>query len=243
MKKIRIDKYVADSLGLSRKQARKIIYQSQISINGNVVKDIDFQVGGTDKVEHNGNKIEDATQYSFYILNKPKGYITADFDTRHKTVMDLLPASFQKAKIMPVGRLDLDTTGLLLLTNHGTLAHRLLSPKRFIIKTYVAKLDRAIVDSDIQRFAEGLDLNDFVSKPAKLYTSSISNMHAVVELSEGKFHQVKRMFSAVGIQVQELHRSHFATLSLDIEVGQYRKLSDDEVKELFALCQLQWEKC
>lgn len=238
MKKQRLDKYIADGLAITRKEARGLIYQGHVTINGIGATMIDYPVSSTDTIACKGETIACINGYRYYILNKPKGYITADRDTCHKTVMDLLPPQFRKAGIMPVGRLDMDTTGLLLFTNHGALTYRLLSPKREIKKIYAAKLDRPITPEDVRQFAVGLDLGDFVTKPARLYASDISPNHACVELTEGKYHQVKRMFEAAGALVLELHRQCFGPLSIDMEIGTYRELRDDEVRSLFASCNL-----
>lgn len=241
MKKIRLDKLIADKLGISRKQSRVLIYTSQVLVNGKIEIHIDAQVSQQDNVVCQGNTIEFSEGFVYYILHKPEGYITADKDKFHKTVMELLPVYFSKEKIMPVGRLDIDTTGLLLFTNHGALAYRLLSPKRKICKTYIAKIDRKITQEDIDAFAKGLDLGDFTSQPAELAMLDVSQNLVSVTLHEGKFHQVKRMFEAVSASVLTLHRQSFGPLQLDIPVGAYKQCSQEEVQSLFTACAMKEE--
>lgn len=241
MKKLRLDKFIADTLNLSRKQARIAIYKGLVKVDGKVVINADTLLTGKELVLFEESLIQAFPKYEYYILHKPKGYICAESDKKHKTVMDILPDRFKKAGIMPVGRLDIDTTGLLFFTNYGRLAHRLLSPKREIEKTYIARLDREITEADILYFSRGMDLGDFITKPAILRKSKSSPYHAEVILSEGKFHQVKRMFSKIGAEVLELHRIKFSILDLDIPLGEYRSLSKEESNTLLLLCNLDEE--
>lgn len=241
MKKQRLDKFIADTLNLSRKQARIAIYKGQVKVDSKVVINIDTLLMGKENIFFEDKLLQALPKFEYYILHKPKGYICAESDKRHKTVMDILPDRFKKAEIMPVGRLDIDTTGLLFFTNNGILAHRLLSPKWDVLKKYLALLNREINANDKQQFQNGLDLGNFISKPAVLQNSDLSPYHAVVLLSEGKFHQVKRMFAKVGAEVLELHRSAFSVLELDIALGEYRPLRKEEISALHSICHLEEE--
>ena len=168
------------------------------------------------------------------MLNKPAGVITATEDAHHETVMDLLPERFARMQVAPVGRLDKDTTGLLLLTNDGALAHRLLSPKRHVEKIYDVCYEETLVPDAVARCAAGIDLGDFTSAPAAL--ALLEEGHCRLTLREGKFHQVKRMLHALGGVVVALERVAFGGLALDaaLAAGQWRLLSEDEVAQLRA---------
>ena len=177
-------------------------------------------------------------RYHYYLLNKPAGILSATEDRHHQTVIDWLGEGYQHLDLFPVGRLDIDTTGLLLLTNNGQLAHQLLSPKKKVDKTYTATI-RGLVDQvDIAAFEAGLDLGDFTSLPAELTVLSqdmnqgTSQIQVIIQ--EGKFHQVKRMFQAVGKEVLTLHRLAMGPLRLDsdLALGQWRSLTEQEAQAL-----------
>ena len=178
-----------------------------------------------------GRRIADEP-YQYVLLHKPAGVLTAARDRGAATVMDLLPAAMRARDVMPVGRLDKDTTGLLLLTSDGLLAHRLLSPKTHVWKEYHATVDGLLCGEHADAFAQGIVLHDFRALPAELriVSASLQESRAVVRLREGKFHQVKRMFAALGLQVTELHRQAFGPLQLDVEPGAYRLLSRKEIE-------------
>ena len=171
------------------------------------------------------------------MLCKPAGLLTAARDRKQPTVMDLLPAAYAAMGCMPVGRLDKDTTGLLLLTTDGELNHRLLAPRRHVWKTYQAQVDGPLLQADAQAFAQGLTLSDFVAQPAELtiLASSPQSAQALVRVHEGKFHQVKRMFEARSRTVTALHRLTFGSLTLDpaLSPGQWRELTPDEIAALY----------
>lgn len=236
----RLDKYISDSLNITRKQARLLIYKGNISVNGKIIINSDFKINlENDEVLYNAEPVTSKPKYQYYLLNKPKGVITASKDKIHSTVIDLLPEHFVKDNIMPVGRLDKDTTGLLLFTNDGELAHRLISPKRLIYKTYVAKIDKLINADDIFAFNSGIELSDFKALPAELEKSELGEYYAQVKICEGKFHQVKRMFAAIGANVEELDRITFGPLKKDLPLGEIRSLNQNEVKELYSMCNLE----
>jgi len=173
------------------------------------------------------------------MLHKPAGLLTAARDKKQPTVMDLLPEAYAAIGCMPVGRLDKDTTGLLFLTTDGELNHRLLSPGRHVDKTYRAETDGALTQEHVDAFAVGLHLSDFDAQPAKL--EIIGPDTGLVTVHEGKFHQVKRMFSAVGREVTALHRLSFGSLRLDetLPEGEWRELTEDEIAALYADAQME----
>ncbi len=174
--------------------------------------------------------------FQYYLLHKPAGVLTAAKDRKAATVMSLVPEALSRRKVLPVGRLDKDTTGALLLTNDGELAHRLLSPKRHVQKEYHALVEGQLTQADVLSFQQGIALSDFVAKPAsmKVVSATSQESQAVVWLLEGKFHQVKRMFAALSHPVLRLHRAAFGPLRLpaDLPQGAYRELTHQEIAAL-----------
>jgi len=171
-------------------------------------------------------------KFVYYLLNKPKGYISATEDERHKTVLDLLDETARQKEVFPVGRLDIDTHGLLLLTNNGKLAHAMLSPKKHVEKIYRAQVAGLMNQSDVERFARGIELKDFTCQPAQDEEKETSLVE--ISLAEGKFHQVKRMVAACGKEVTDLQRLSMGPLQLDPELalGEWRRLTEEEMKSL-----------
>lgn len=232
----------------TRSGLKKAIRAGAIFVNGVPVKKADTAVGPEDRVEYEGKPVVwHAVEY--YMMNKPAGVISATEDPRQRTVLDLLPPGTRR-DLAPVGRLDKDTEGLLLLTNDGQLAHSLLAPGRHVPKQYLAKLDRPFSDEDVRRFAEGLSVPEdgtagtargraaFRAAPARLWAAEDKDEDkdtwAVVEITEGRYHQVKRMFAAVGKQVLFLKRLSMGTLVLDpaLAPGQVRPLTGEELRTL-----------
>ncbi len=232
---MRLDKYLSLSGERSRSEAGKLIRSGAVRVNGQVVLRPEIQVTEQAQVLLAGQPVGDSSK-QYYMLHKPAGVLTAARDSRAATVMQLVPENLQKRKVLPVGRLDKDTTGLLLLTNDGELAHFLLSPGRHVWKQYRATVTGCLTEADVQAFSEGLQLSDFVAKPAKLtiLQAGENESVALVEVREGKFHQVKRMFAATGHEVTALHRASFGPLALpdSLTVGQFRPLTEDEVQAL-----------
>ena len=232
---IRLDKYLADMSIGTRTEVKKLIRQGKVAVDGLIVKNPDIKVDtGTQNVTYNGIAVTYET-YEYYMLNKPAGVISATSDKTEKTVLDLIDSKKRK-DLFPVGRLDKDTEGLLLITNDGELAHRLLSPKKHVDKLYYAKVEGTVGMEDIDAFAKGLDIGEGeYTKPAKLIVLK-SDVISEIELSiqEGKFHQVKRMFEAVGKKVIYLKRLEIGTLKLDegLALGEYRPLTQKEIEEL-----------
>ncbi|GAA0826714.1 pseudouridine synthase [Clostridium tertium] len=230
----RLDK-VLSNLGYgTRKEIKQVVRKGLIEVNGEIVKDNGMQIDPeVDKVLVNGEEIF-YRKYIYLMMNKPDGVVSATFDNRDETVIDLLEIEHQVFEPFPVGRLDKDTVGLLLLTNDGELNHRLISPKWKVDKVYYAKIDKKVTEADIKKFKNGITLDDgYICKEAKLeiLESSDSGSEVMITIQEGKFHQVKRMFEAVDKSVVYLKRVEFGTLQLDkdLEEGEYRELTEEEV--------------
>ncbi len=227
---MRLDKYLCDTLNMTRTEAKKAISARRVTINGIPAASGRIHIDG-EEVKLDGESI--VYQRHFYImLHKPAGYVCANRDSRSKTVFDLLPAEYQKKDLFVCGRLDKDTTGLVLITNNGELAHRLLAPKKDVFKEYFVTLRDAVDEADIVALKKGIALKDFVCKPA--FFERQSDNSGLLRISEGKFHQIKRMFGALGNEVVALHRNSIHGLSLDpaLEEGKCRYLTDEEVISL-----------
>ncbi|WP_174729355.1 pseudouridine synthase [Mesobacillus harenae] len=233
---MRIDKMLANLGFGSRKEVKKLLKDGAVIVNSKVIKDSKYQINPeTDTVLLHGEEVEYRDKI-YFMMNKPPGVISATEDVREKTVIDLLEVEDAVLEPFPVGRLDKDTEGLLLITNDGQLAHKLLSPKKHVPKTYFAVIEGQVTDEDVRVFEKGVTLDDgYETKPGKLTILS-SGKRSEIELTitEGKFHQVKRMFQAVSKQVVFLKRLTMGPLRLDdtLELGEYRELADDEVEQL-----------
>ena len=229
---MRIDKYLADCGLGTRSEVKKYIKAKQITVNGEVVLKPEQKIDeNCDVVCYRGKPIS-YEKYVYYLLHKPAGCVTAKQDNVHKTVMEFFPEEIRSKDIAPVGRLDLDTEGLLLFTNDGPLTHHLLSPTHHIPKTYYAVLDKEVPESAVELFKNGVDIgDDKLTLPAEL--DILSAKEAELTIHEGRFHQVKRMFEAVGCTVTYLKRLSMGSLLLgDLEKGEYRKLTEEEVQAL-----------
>lgn len=236
---LRLDRWLV-TLGVgSRSEMQKLIRKGGVKVNGAMVKDPGQQVDeNTAELTVNGTPV-DGRLTRHVMLHKPAGLLTAARDKKQSTVMDLLPDVYNAIGCMPVGRLDKDTTGLLFLTTDGELNHRLLSPGRHVDKTYLAEVDGPLDASHVAAFAEGLHLSDFDAQPARL--EIIEPQTGRVTVHEGKFHQIKRMFTAVGREVTKLHRETFGSLTLDpnLPEGQWRELTDEELASLYSDAQME----
>ena len=229
---LRIDKYLADCGIGTRSEVKKYIKAKQITVNGEVATKPEQKIDeNVDKVCFKGQPIF-YEKYVYYLLHKPAGCVTAKQDNVHKTVMEYFPDDIRAKDIAPVGRLDLDTEGLLLFTNDGPLTHHLLSPTHHIPKTYYAILDKEVPESAVELFKSGVDIgDDKPTLPAELVI--LSDKEAELTIHEGRFHQVKRMFEAVGCTVTYLKRLSMGSLTLEeLQKGEYRKLTEEEVKTL-----------
>ena len=236
---LRLDRWLV-TLGVgSRSEVQKLVKKGGVKVNDAPVKDPGMQVDeNTARLTVLGQPV-DGRLTRHVMLHKPAGLLTAARDKKQPTVMDLLPEVYASIGCMPVGRLDKDTTGLLFLTTDGELNHRLLSPGRHVDKTYLAEVDGTLNESHIAAFAEGLHLSDFDAQPAKL--EILAPHLGRVTVHEGKFHQVKRMFSAVGCEVVKLHRETFGSLTLDpnLPEGEWRELTVDELSALYSDAQME----
>ena len=229
---IRIDKLLANHNLATRSEAKKYIKQGMVTVDGVPIKKPEEKVNPeTQEVVFKGVRIIHK-EFVYYMLNKPVGVVTATKDNLHRTVLELIPNC--TSDVFPVGRLDKDTTGLLLLTNDGDLCHQLMAPKKHVSKVYEAELDKALNLADIEAFASGLEYGeDKPAKPAKLeIISDCEPFRARVTITEGKFHQVKRMFESVDKKVIYLKRLSMGKLQLDktLALGEYRELTEEEVK-------------
>lgn len=231
---LRLDKLLSQTGERTRSESAKLIRAGCVAVNGIPVRDPSLKVDmEANEVLLKGQPVTDEP-FQYYMLHKPAGVLTAARDRNAPTVMALVPEALLKRDVLPVGRLDKDTTGLLLLTNDGELAHRLLSPKRHVPKCYVALVEGGLTQADVAAFAAGITLTDFTAKPALLtiLESAADQSRASVRLEEGKFHQVKRMFGARGHEVIRLHRESFGPLTLDIREGDCRPLTAQEIGRL-----------
>lgn len=225
---MRLDKYLSHTGFGTRSEVKKLIKKGIVSVEGKMCKDDSFHIDEFNAVVTvDGQKVE-YIKNVYIILNKPKGVISATEDRRHKTVIDLIE-EYRHLDIFPVGRLDIDTTGLLLLTNDGDLAHELLSPNNHIPKTYKVTLRDKFDSSYIKRVEQGIDLGDFKTMPGKL--EQVDEFVCNITIFEGKFHQVKRMFEALGNEVVELERIAFSRLKLEksLKYGEFMLISKDQI--------------
>ncbi len=233
-KKMRVDKLLSNVGVASRAELKKYCKQGLISVNGKVINNPGVQVDSeNDDVRFNGEKIV-YREFVYIMLNKPDGYISATFDKYDPIVLDLIDQSYLVFEPFPVGRLDKDTEGLLVLTNDGQLAHRVLSPKKHVPKTYYAKIQGKVTEEDILAFEKGVILDDgYETMPSQLKILKSDDMSEIeLTIHEGKFHQVKRMFESVGKKVVYLKRLSMGKLKLDesLGLGEYRELTEEEVK-------------
>ena len=229
---MRLDKLLAHMDYGSRKEVKELIRKGYVLVNGNVIKDDDYKV---DEFNDEINILDSDIKYEEFIyimLNKPDGYVSATYDFNKPTVLDLIN-DYKKRNLFPVGRLDIDTVGLLLITNDGALAHKLLSPKSHVDKKYYLKYEGKYDESFIKKFQDGIVLDDGYKCMSASFID-LGNNEAYIIIKEGKFHQVKRMMESVGCNVTFLKRVSFGNLSLDesLEEGKWRHLTIEEVESL-----------
>ena len=235
---MRLDKFLVACAVGSRTEVKNYLKAGRVTVNGKKEKSAKLQINEeTDEICFDGEKL-DYEEFVYYMMNKPQGIISATEDPKHKTVLDLLDDYARAKEVFPVGRLDIDTHGLLLLTNDGKLAHALLSPKRHVDKTYLAQINGIMTDADVETFSQGIPLKDFTCQPAKLELVSIDREKKQslvrVTIAEGKFHQVKRMVAYCGKEVVDLQRLTMGTLTLDEDLkrGEWRRLTKEELEGL-----------
>ena len=250
---MRLDKFLANSGIGTRKEVKDILKNRKISVNDVFVKDGKIQIDEKKDIVKYENKIVNYKPFVYIMMNKPAGVISATEDNHHKTVIDLLNDEYRTYDIFPVGRLDIDTEGLLLLTNDGVLSHNLLSPKKHVDKKYYVKIANPLSEDDIKMLENGIKLEEnFVTKKAKVeiicngsekesknsdFDENKNNKNenlVYITISEGKFHQVKRMFKAVNNEVLYLKRVKMGSLLLDekLKLGEYRELTEEELNNL-----------
>lgn len=229
---MRLDKFLCDNNIGTRSQVKEYIKKGQVTVNGQTAKKPETKVDEAEDTITFQGRIVHYRKYAYYMLNKPEGVVSATNDNTAPTVVSLLTVPEQK-DLFPVGRLDKDTTGLLLLTNDGALAHDLLSPKKHVDKTYLVKPEKSLSTEDIHRLEEGLDIgDDKPTAPAKAKLTE--NGDLLLTIHEGRFHQVKRMLQALDNQVLTLERVSFGPLLLDpsLQRGAYRALTGEEIDAL-----------
>ena len=236
MKVCRLDKFLADAGLGTRSEVKKFLKAGLVSVNGTVVKDpaekIDLE---NDVIEYSGERVV-FEENRYFVLNKPTGVVSATEDRNEQTVLSLLKGENTK-DLFPVGRLDKDTEGFLLITDDGALAHKLLSPKYHVDKTYHVTAEGKVTDDDLKQLEEGVDIGEkALTLPAKaeMIVSGSDVSEVLLTIHEGKFHQVKRMFEVIGKPVVHLKRISFGPLALDetLTPGEFRRLTDEEIKAL-----------
>lgn len=230
---IRLDKWLSEKTTLTRSEAKDALKKGKVLVNGEALKDPSKKLNTeTDEVVFDGNKLE-YEEHVYFVLNKPADYVTSTSDADGINVMSLLKGEVIK-NLFPVGRLDKDTEGLLLITDDGELSHRLLSPKKHVKKTYYVECLSNISDTSLEELKNGVDIGDD-TPTNKAEVSRVSDNVINLTITEGRYHQVKRMLEAVGNKVTYLKRLSFGNLSLDeldIKPGEYKKLTEDEIDNL-----------
>ena len=227
---MRLDKFIAQQLGVSRAIAGREIRGSRVTVDGEIVKDSSFKLLPEHDVEYDGNTLVQQTGPRYFMLNKPQGYVCSTDDPDHPTVLYFLDEPVAH-KLHAAGRLDIDTTGLVLMTDDGQWSHRITSPRHHCEKTYLVTLENPVDESTAEQFARGVQLHNEkdLTKPAVLEV--ITPTQVRLTISEGRYHQVKRMFAAVGNHVERLHRERIGELVLDADLpeGSYRELTPEEI--------------
>ncbi len=232
--RLRLDRLLAEAGFGSRSEVKRIIKKGKVKVNGEVVKEPSFKVDPErDEITVNGEPVVYESEY-YIVLNKPSGYITSTKD-RELTVMELVSDLPRFQRLFPVGRLDKDAEGLLLMTTDGELAHRLTHPKWKVPKTYLVEVEGKVKEEELEPIRKGIKLKDFTAKPAQVEVleSKEGSSKLLITIKEGKYHQVKRMFAAIGHPVKYLKRVKFGSIELgELPKGEYRHLTEEEVKRL-----------
>ena len=226
----RLDKVISNQTGYSRKDIKELIRKKRVTVNGEIAAKPELKVDpAMDRISVDGQEIS-VQKFVYLMLNKPKGYISATEDRSQQTVLDLVPEEYLHRNLFPAGRLDKDTTGLMLITDDGDFAHNILAPKKHVSKTYNVTIDIPMTEEMVTGFRDGVKLNDGECKAAGL---TITGEHTgIVVLTEGRYHQIKRMFGCYGAKVTELERIAMGNLQLpaDLEPGQTREFTEEELK-------------
>lgn len=225
---MRLDKFLAHHLGISRTIVGKELKAKKVTVDGEIIKSGAYQLTPQQQVEYDGYTITPVTENRYFMLNKPQGYVCSTDDPDHPTILYFIDEPMPE-KLHAAGRLDLDTTGLVLLTDDGKWSHRITSPKHHCQKVYEVTVEQPLSPDLIELFAKGIKLKSekSLTKPAQL--TIIDDYHAELTISEGRYHQVKRMFAAVNNHVIALHRKQIGNIILDIPEGEYRLLTQDEI--------------
>lgn len=226
----RLDKVIGTQTEYSRKDVKKLVMQKRVSLNGEIVLKSDVKIDTKKDILTIDGKEINITKNVYLILHKPEGYISATEDRTQKTVLDLIDERYLHRDLFPAGRLDKDTTGLMIITDDGKFAHNILAPKKHVSKKYEVTIDIPVTEEMVKEFEEGIMLNDGVCKTAILeitgeYTSNVT-------LTEGRYHQIKRMFGCFGAKVTKLHRVQMGNLKLpeDLNIGESRELTKEELE-------------
>ena len=231
---MRLDKYLAERTGMTRSESRKAITKGRVMVAGKICRKADTQMDETAaQIALDGAPLAgEYKKYVYIMLNKPEGVVSASRDKRDTTVVDLVAADYPRRELFPAGRLDKTSTGFVLLTDDGALAHEILAPKKHVPKRYRVTIDIPMTEEMVHRFAEGIELKDGRCQPAELTIESEDT--GVVTLREGRYHQIKRMFGCCGAVVTGLHRLSMGALRLDDALlpGECRPLSEEEISLL-----------
>ena len=228
----RLDKVVSNQIGYSRKEVKDLVKQKRITINGDVALKSDVKVDVfVDKIFVDGEEVS-FKKYVYLMLNKPKGYISATEDRSCPTVLDLIDEEYLHRNLFPAGRLDKDTTGLMIITDDGDFAHNILSPKKHVKKSYEVVIDKKMTIDMVKGFKDGIKLIDGECKSSELVITG--EYSGIVTLTEGRYHQIKRMFGCFGAEVVELNRISMGNFYLpsDLELGEFREFSEEELKKV-----------
>ena len=223
-----VDKYLSESSSFSRREIKELIRRKKVTVDGSIITSPEIQVTENAAVAVEG-KVVLYRKYIYLMLNKPAGYISATYDRRDPVVVELVPPELKHYAPFPVGRLDKDTEGLLLLTNDGQFDHRLMAPGKKVFKRYFVRLAKPVPPEAAAAVKAGIDLGDFITAPGELHFTAVPQ-EVFIDIAEGKFHQVKRMFAALGNEVVFLRRTAIGGLKLDpdLKVGECRELAPDE---------------
>ena len=224
----RIDKFIASQTNYSRSDVKKLISKRKVIVNDDIIIKPDIKIDPLKDIIKVDEKVLVFKKNIYLVLNKPKGYVSATEDKKDKTVLDLVPEKYKSRALFPAGRLDKDTTGLMIITDDGDFAHDILSPKKHISKEYEVEIDIPVTKEMEKSFSDGIELNDGKCKFAKL--EKIGEYKAIVTLTEGRYHQIKRMFGCFGAKVINLNRISMGKFRLpkDLKLGEARELKDEE---------------
>ena len=228
----RIDKIISSQTHYTRKDVKSLIGNKQVMVNGNIINKSDFKVNPDIDIIEVSGEILKVQKYVYLILNKPKGYVSATIDKTDRTVLDLVPFEYSHRDLFPAGRLDKDTTGLMIITDDGDFAHNILSPKKHVKKSYEVVIDKKMTMDMVNGFRDGIKLIDGECKSSELEITG--EYSGIVTLTEGRYHQIKRMFGCYGAEVVELNRISMGDFYLpdDLELGEFREFTEEELKKV-----------